>query len=459
MVKLIRLTSEKVDGTFNTSFNQGIPIKKNSKIALQNLSFEQLDRTIEIDADNDEISVEYKKSTTTKVKLTHNIYNPNNIDFLFNDMTRVLNSSLNNKERNQQNIEWKVQKNKNNKVEIFFKKNKPVKILNKSVSENILVVSNKYERVGGVVGTLDSYVSSEIYMSRGSGYLRCKTSSIDGDLIMGLSTIQPDSTVYPTLDTINYGIYLNKGDDTYNLINNGVKSPVGSTATVNVNTWMEVDLSLGLITVNIYNSSSPYVETLDVFSYDGSTKLYPYIFILGSNSTKVQIRYTESPLDHVSLDKYEVEDTTGLSVKPPNFNNTQSFKSITFESVELSEFLGFNSPSLTPIKGYTLYYEAENLFLLNNYNDSFIVELFNVNLSSYDSAIGGRKNILAVVPSSEINETGIVYEASNLVFINIGNYNDEILTNLRLKVYQRDYSTINMKGLAVMTLLIKDNDE
>ena len=56
MVKLIRLTSEQVDSSFDSTFNTDIIIEKDSQIALRNLTMTTKSEIVTIDGDTDNIS-------------------------------------------------------------------------------------------------------------------------------------------------------------------------------------------------------------------------------------------------------------------------------------------------------------------------------------------------------------------------------------------------------------------
>lgn len=91
MVKLIRLTSENIDGSINSIFNSDIIIKKNSQIALKNLTMETDKESLIIDGDNDNVSFSLNTNIpafTKTITLTHNDattpeYNENNFRVFF----------------------------------------------------------------------------------------------------------------------------------------------------------------------------------------------------------------------------------------------------------------------------------------------------------------------------------------------------------------------------------------
>lgn len=461
-MKLLRLTSSDPNAIFDSRFNEEILVNEKSKIALHSLSFEQLNRTIAIDADNDEITANYSNSLQKKIQLQHKVYTADNVEYLLSDIQDNLNSSLTITVPNNQGLEWSVVKSQDNKINIFAKKTSLLKRFTGEVLNNMKYGSGLYS-LTTTAGSYDSYASSTNFCCRGSGYIRIRSNNANGVVIVGLSTQDPSTVGTMSLNYINYGIYIDKINNCYkNIINGSISNPIENT--LETTAWCEVAITDGIIKGTLYKTSVS-VNMLSG-SYDNETKYYPYVIILGDNTNAVQISYLPSPFTSSSVittrDETDYSDFTDPLYLPPIWSGQSSNQNIIFESAELSEFLGFNNPTLPVKVVVAMNYKADNLFLLNSYNDSFIVELFDFKLDSYDSQKQSRKSILSVIPSAEINENltaGVVYEANNLIWININNYEKLNLRNIRLRVYQRDYSPVNMKGLAVMSLLIKDADE
>ncbi len=74
-------------------------------------------------------------------------------------------------------------------------------------------------------------------------------------------------------------------------------------------------------------------------------------------------------------------------------------------------------------------------------SDSYLIELLNLPLDSYDSLTNGRKNILASIPISEriLTNTGIIqYEPNTLFFIDLKNDFPLTLRNIRARIVTDD---------------------
>jgi len=130
-------------------------------------------------------------------------------------------------------------------------------------------------------------------------------------------------------------------------------------------------------------------------------------------------------------------------------------------------FPRFNAAEFSGTFGYEII--PENAFQLVN-SDNYVVVLDSNPLVSFDasqsrglllndpkaSKIGRRLNILATIPVN--NNSGIVeYDSNELVYIDMDNEYPQNISNLRLRVLDKDLKPVNTKGQSVMTLLFKDN--
>ena len=132
--------------------------------------------------------------------------------------------------------------------------------------------------------------------------------------------------------------------------------------------------------------------------------------------------------------------------------------------VSVAQYFGFTSnvlnPTLTAIPRTNPIFNASLLFESQIISDNYIIELLNIPLTSYDSLKAGRKNILEVIPASEThidNDTGLVqYQPNERVYIDVGNSLPLLLRNIRARIVNTDYSTIDLVGLASINVIIRN---
>lgn len=142
-----------------------------------------------------------------------------------------------------------------------------------------------------------------------------------------------------------------------------------------------------------------------------------------------------------------------------------------FSNVQLSG-VGTNTSSINFIINTTPYpYGFElvptGVFLLTQ-SDNFVVILDSQKLISYECSkpgtdaqtrsidvVGKRANILATIPVH--NNDGLVeFQANEVLYIDFDNKGDTAIRNLKLRVLDKSLQPIDVLGLSVMTLLIKD---
>lgn len=94
--------------------------------------------------------------------------------------------------------------------------------------------------------------------------------------------------------------------------------------------------------------------------------------------------------------------------------------------------------------------------------ETFLVVLDNVPLESFDTQVGGRKNVLSViVRDKDIDSQGVIKHITHnenfLIYRKIKNNNEITLRQIRARILDRDLQPIVAQGLSSLTLLIKED--
>lgn len=486
-MKLLRLTSTDDEGIFNTQFNEEIVFKKGSKLALHSLTFDQIPREITIDDNTNGISVVYNDTYTGTADLNNNTYRADNVSFLLDDIQNKLNNTLTAEQSNLIGCEWKVEKNNDNKIQLTNYRSYPSNYEIPNILNNNEYVIEELEYRAKNEDEIVNLASYD-YIAKGSGVYRLIKAykeftfgliSSDPKLAVNNYPNDPsiiyfgveyyDGTFDPERQGTGYYVIFNGQDITYDAPLGYAVPSIPYTMGVSLNEPYEfyIEIINGELVLKYYSDSSPSISgELMRKPYNGDN-LFPFVNLptipsgtLPSDyeDYRIRLQYTKSPLRGKNQEQYNGSPLLNFTPWKQNTFN----QSITFESSELAKFLGFISPNLPTQKSTVenpLNYIAPYEFLLNTLNDSFIVELLDLKLDSYDSDRKGRFNILSVISSLEISEVGIVYEANNLIFIDLNLYADLNVRNLRLRILNRDGGAVNIAGKSVMTLLLKDVDE
>ena len=480
MVKLIRLTTQDRTALFNNDFNTDLTLPPQSKIALKSLSMETQNDVLIVDALNSNVNFQVSNGFARNFNLNHVTYNKNNYTDLFTDIQEKLNANTgfnitNFEVRRNYGLEWKCAVNDNRKVSVEYK-----------IGENGEYVDlfdyddTKVERVTTGGGTWrqkagqpnntdnDRIMKLDTYISLGCSFIRARTATYDNNLaiqaqsngyIIGLSNtniseLEPDQITDAMLtygiavscDSGNVRKYFTVADGIYSL-SAVVPNFVGNQDTGNDH--QEIIKSFNKIELNVYQNGDPEPEVLALVDANPDEKLYPFIVFRGVNTSVNSVRTIPSPYSGATQN---FEYSLGA---PPTPQRNPGENFIEF-LLSVASFLGFNNarqPQVGTINAIEYAYEADRVFRPVEISDAFLVECLNLKLDSFDGFKNQRKNILAIIPKS--NLTGeIIYDTNYPTFIDLNNKNEILLRNLKIRVVYPDYSQISQLGTSTMVLLI-----
>ena len=129
-------------------------------------------------------------------------------------------------------------------------------------------------------------------------------------------------------------------------------------------------------------------------------------------------------------------------------------------SGELADFLGYSrytqpQPLTSPFEIHNFDVEGEDTFYINK-TGLYILELLDIDLESYDGLTNNRRNMIATLPV-QVDNGIVVYEPSNVNFINIKNADKRALRNIKARLLMSSLDQIKIVGLATATLLLRDS--
>lgn len=485
-MKLIRLVSTDPNANFDNDFSSDIMIDKDSKICLHSVSFEPLKNVITIDATNDQITYNLTNTTpanTKTITLTHASYTNINFQDLLDDIETQLNNSLtlSGKQIGTQFVAYIGQTTKKAEIGYDFSP-----LMNDDFFDNAgCTTGANFIRSDTPAGNRTNDIkrlTSDHPIIKGAGVLRVRIKSLQDNgtgnplnngFTIGLSednpnvfgnTINKKFAIKCAGDTDNYGFYVN------NILGDAGFPPENSSnGTIANNDVLEISVSENVIRGQVYRQSQADPDLLFTGALDRTVNLYPFVsFQGGSNFTEANIvRYNYDPelfrnnstVDlNDRINEEHSNDEYTLTSTPPNVPRNSSTIFNFLMSQPLADFLGFNQ--IQHIKrGVFVILLADKLFTATLINDSFIIEMKNIELESYDGINnnGMRKNLLAIIPKN--NSSGIVeYEPNNPYFIDMKN-TQKSLRNIRARILRSDLEKVSVGGLSVLTLLIKSSNE
>lgn len=516
-MKLIRLVSDDNQAFFETKFNEEIIINPNSKIALSNASFENLLREIRIDNDNDKINFQILPGDNERnIILAHSTYTSSvndtnnllkNIQKEFNDALefvdgevgvsfRVTDNNINHPTKGK--IAFHIRRMDYQFAEIDYL------FLGSATFSGELGDDRRalFQDEGNAFDDDSNKFLSTEHFALGCAVARCKirslvdNSSADNGFRMWLSNKKvdelkdlddiplTDTKIYLQVapvdggansDTFRYKTSKNGGalvDSSKNVLSHAIETggdPSDEDDKANVNNdIVELAQYGGKLRVILYRNGETNREEIATFDYDQveDGRLYFGMSFQGDISTtsveslKVSIDPFSSPTKTKATIQKDLIVGSGLPPKPPEPEVYDLQFRINLPNQELRQFLGFTEQEKKAHFDFSATILGDNLFLGSVFNDSYLFELLNIDLESFDSLSGGKRNILKVIPAGSSANSNIVnYEASNLDFINIRNKFPVSLRNIKARILNNDLTKIDVRGFSVITLLLKDETE
>lgn len=490
MVKLIRLLTSKTDGSFDVDFTSDINIPVGSKVALANLSLEGAETEIIVTDDNNKITVQYSDTVSTIAEIEKGTYSQSQLSALLENIQTNLNIAVSD-DAVCIGQQFKVSQADSKKVQIEKKQ----AYLNEHTAswklENVdkLTLINGNEWESSLATNTDQHTNAMMTDNewcKGGGVLTCRIGKLIYDntspggefngFTLGLCRVKP-STLLPINSTnidfgircfgsgFNYGYYA--GGE---LVENSGESVNYGGDNNYQNDILQISISDGSLKLMVYqyNQTPTILYEQQLAGFAGTPladlKLYPFISFQGKkgNAKVFQVQYTADPFLTASF--YQPNLTPALNtIKAPVQQVEHTAQSLTWGGLSLANFLGFLNlryPSIGTILAKGITYTADSQFIIKNVSDSLVVELFNISLASYDSQSGQRRNFLAVIPAqSNLVEGKVIYEASNLVYLDIDTSTPSQLRNIRGRILKGDLSPVSTVGSIVLTLLIKSSSE
>jgi hypothetical protein len=240
----------------------------------------------------------------------------------------------------------------------------------------------------------------------------------------------------------------------------------------NIRDVASIEIVGGNIRCVIYQddgANAPHTRILFSTPYNGEDlwgtyTLHGNSFIPGGGTTAnlslKDIKYTPNPFKEDENDKNQSEHSSYLGAATPGGQNTSDVQaSITFETLEVANWFGYRNTSRLNVRGRNISILADNVFQAQIINDAFMLEMINLQLESYDTFQGQRKNILSFIPYDDSNNLSVNYDANNLIFLDLNNKESINLTSLKMRLVRADYSSPDLVGITSAILFIKDRKE
>jgi len=486
---LVRLHSTSNDGIFDAQFNDEILINPESEIALQSASLSRSHQFIEINGYNDKIEFQISQTNGLRsVFINHGIFNRNTILAELGEVQTKMNKLLRSNETKEAGSQVNIRINQDNKMDFefgFHSISNFLTVPNPQVEKvNVGKTSNTLRNTGAETNEVhQSYVYGLQPFCKGAGICRARLnklvtsaggSGITMGLVEDLTKLRDGS--FRVAD-IKYGIRVpNNTTHVFKNIKDGVETdnaagiaPLKFLNPTNAdNDVCHIELDQGKIKLIIYQDGTTTDITDGDLDLDQTRDYYFFIAIHGSSdNTRINMAgYTVDPFStppatfNLDVHGLNAEDNELTAPANPNVVNRPTIYNLKFPTRELADFFGFTSTDQNPnnVTSPIGSFIGQNVVDDIVFTDTYLIELLNLNLESYDSLRNGRKNILSTIPISEriISDTGVIqYEPNTPFYISLNNNQPVSLRNIRARVVTDNYESVIIEGLGTLTVLIK----
>lgn len=473
-MRLIRLTTKDLTGYVDADFNQDVIIEPNSKIALHSLTSQFNRFELIINAQNDKIKFSVDGDGAIRfISLPNGTWNNASMLDFFTLATQAFNQTME-YTTNQIGRQWYVgtaedrftfqcmQGTAFNPANTAYAKFTRKQNVTNAGTGNPFIWRRTTS--GGTSGTNDAFIYYKSTQCKGSASFRAKlisdpTPDTEGFILAySLSSVSEQTTVIEE-SSIAFGIrYVDLGQP-YKIIINGVET--ATTTTPLMEDILTIDTYQGFLRLNVYRGTSTTPITLHSVEYDHITNYFPIAIFVGT--TRIGgIQFSSDYFYNKANPPTEVDSTYSLDTIPAFSSKVITDNFLEFDDPLLAQELGFKQYRY-PLTGYNrevnVIYTGENGFKLRDFSESYIIEMLNLNIDSYDSQTKQHRNFLAVVPSvSQVREQ-VVYVSPNLIFLDINNAFPLIMRQFKARVLKEDLTPINTYGLTQITILIKGPNE
>ena len=506
-MKLLRLRSNENELIYNGLINDNLILNKNSKIALQSVSWEKDTKVITITPDNSQITLNISGAQTASTDLVATLteglsYNAkNNLDELLTDIKRALINSFNIDVPKCVGLQVEITERSNNTVRINFDQSKIIDFfVELNTKNNNSVNVNVDERAGNIYfksnnsHTFDAAIYRNTYgmidPDEGCGIFRCQINKLDGaghtGFYIGLSTINPDTMggdfnfainklafgIEARNSTVDYKIIRRNDATGAILLTDSNEFPNSFADNDDDNDFLEISCNRGKIEGAIYRHNGVTFVRNVLFSEDYTLRqsgLYPIIAFAepntgggaGNNVEIKKVRFTDIfRKDDIQTELNDI-NIEHLNIPVPSQDLQFCDFTLTLNE-ELANFLGMRIVETIKDVELVANFRGINPVEFFDNSETYLVLSETLALDSYDYSDRKqkRRNILQVINNiREKSERDVLYNTNNPIFIDINNADRITLNNLRLRILDSDESIVNINGISEMTLLIKDEDE
>ena len=449
-MKLIKLSSD-TSGEFENLFNTDIKVKPYSKIGLLSASVPLSNQIITIDTTNDLFDMRTNASSSfSNVVIKHGSYTTTSF---IHELQRALNGALVNDNEQFATVQWKP-KLSSNKIHFELRRgdyNVDVTPTDLSINKNLTydATAKSYTHTGS---DWSAFGETKTLFTNGAGELSIDVLDKSTYFAVGLlkEALSPStSTLSPT--DYDYVIYSSGGN--YMFQQKG-SSPVDTNTAPVDDAQLNIELTGGKMEfLLVTNDPLVTLRTIDDWSYTSS---YHMAFSVNTGTVEnVMIDpdpfYSEVDGALVRTPHRDVlYDATALGTPPHGAIASISFKT----KPRTGTYMGFHEAEYSmPNAGITWDLKANESVEEGVSFTDLLVELPNLPMQSFDGALSKQRPVIAYIPSLEVKNNELVYNAINPIMIDMNNAHAFNLNRVQVRLLTSSSSTVAIEGASIVVVL------
>lgn len=454
-MKLLRLLDLQASNTGGLSFtlNEPLELHADSQVALQECVIDVQSTDVIVDATNQTINFSTQGANTAPqiATLTPGVYT---LAELAREVARALNAGLDMSAGtgSANGIQWQATFIAN-KIEISFDRNDPIIF---SERNNVGCTMDADEQVmtkaTATSANFDAWSISKQVLTKGSGFYCLEVTKITPALTstnaLGLiaTPIAPPVGILD-LTALEKCIYVAQADSHY-FVQDGGGAFTDTGVVAEVGDLYGFRVNAGEIEIMYVRGNT--IVTFAAFpaaAYDQSIPYFPILAMSGDQNEQSTIGdglfHSVDPFDAPPV-QLGAKSRTAITL---HFENPASYGA--------AELLGFDQ-KLQRIDRSSGTFAAASATSSTPKNLSLNVLLDSLpSIQAFDSATGGRRPILATLSTPQIVDTKILYQPSNLVWLDIANPRPISLSTFRIRVVDTGNVALDLADGCSFTLLFK----
>lgn len=456
-MKLIRLSSN-TSGDFTNVFNDNIIIPKNSSIGLVSASVPLSNQVISVDDTNDLFEM--------RTQASHAMYDVNLVNGSYTEpsflleMNRALNAALDNEIEESACCQWKVELIEQVLNLQFRRGSFNVDVVEADFShyKNLTFAANTYTK-SSAGENWDAFAITKAFFTSGAGQLDFDINATTSKFALGLISEPPSqSATTLSLSDYDYVVYTDSTQANYQVAWNKGANTLVTSVPQEDDATIFIELSEGNLNLIFRNSSDEDTVLKSFANWSFQTSYHLAFNVRSSTGSVTELEWAPDPfgdtvdgaylypLSHTNL----IYDYSALTDGPSTAIAMIGFK----QKPTTGIYLGFHEAEYTMERAgvYWNFSADESLTEAVSFTD-LLVEIPSLPMESFDGALKKRRPVIAYIPSLEVQNNELVYNAINPLMISLNNAYSLNLNSVHVRILTSSPQEVKIESASIVVVI------